>query len=472
MALRLADYLVMKNRIMGQHYVMMPHILTMCTALEKCMAGTLPNGAKNLIINIPPRHSKSSTVEAFVELYSGYLPDSEWLYASCTSDIASKSTSRIQKVMNQPWYRQAFPDYKTDFKCMSQILNFTNTAGGGVYGCGVDGSMIGVGAGKLREGFGGAFIIDDIIKQKDGHSAKMRDDCKLFFDETVTTRFNSNWTPTILIMQRVHPNDLTGYVQEQAPEDWYVVKIPAYDTVNKTALWEDRISAKELEKMREVSPFKFHAQYQQHPINVTGSVIKAIWWNYYNNRDDIIKRSSYMIMTADTAYKAKEASDYTVFQVWAFEGTKRAYLVDQLRIKAEFPEMLIMAQAFWDKWQNMYIDKKPRTMFVEDRASGQSLIQTLARTLGDCVQPWLPKEFEAPDDKWSKALEMAYLVHAGAVWLPNPDTVEGTTWIDTDYLTEWAEFREDNGHRHDDQIDASTMAVLTWRSMGGGYTPK
>jgi predicted phage terminase large subunit-like protein len=221
--------------------------------------------------------------------------------------------------------------------------------------------------------------------------------------------------------------------------------------------------------MKEVDPFTFWSQYQQMPILPGGGIIKDDWWCYYDDIEEVVKRCSFIGIFADTAYKKTDAADYTVFQVWGFEGIKRAYLLEQVRAKYDFPELMQAANAIWNKWQNHPLGKNARMMFVEDKASGQSLVQSLGQAIGkNVVEGWLPSEYDAPDDKVSKAKEMAWLVYGGTVWLPNPDTIESAKFIDDEYLPEWREFREDDGHKHDDQIDASTMAVLTWRSMGGG----
>jgi len=200
-----------------------------------------------------------------------------------------------------------------------------------------------------------------------------------------------------------------------------------------------------------------------------GGIIKDSWWNYYDSLEEVVNKSSFIGIFADTAYKKTDAADYTVFQVWGFDGIKNAFLLEQVRAKFSFPELLEAAKAIWAKWQDHPLGKNARMMYVEDKASGQSLVQSLEDVLKDApVEAWVPAEYNAPDDKVSKAKEMAWLVYGGNVWLPNPETVKGAEFIDDEYLPEWREFREDDGHNHDDQIDASTMATLTWRSMGGG----
>lgn len=454
----------------GQQYIVRPHIQTICTHLEMAVYGQLPDGKQNLIINIPPRHSKTQTVMNMVEQMMGKMPDCEFILTSYAKGLAARNVTMIRNNIKQRWYQEYYPKCQIDKSSGDRMDNFYTTEGGCVYGAGMDGTITGFGAGKTRPGFGGAIIIDDPIKPTDARHPTRRSNCIDFYNQTLKSRRNSHHTPIILIMQRTHPEDLSGYLLAEEREDWHLLDIPAMNMETQEVIWPERITAKQLLTMMEVDPFTFWTQYQQKPINPGGGVIKDGWWNYYDSLEEAIKLSTYIAIFADTAYKKTDAADYTVFQVWGFAGTKHAFLLEQIRAKMDFPELLIAAQAIWKKWQKHPLGKDAKHFYVEDKASGQSLIQSLALKIGeDVVEAWVPAEYDAPDDKVSRAKEMAWLVYGGTVWLPNPDKVPGAEWIDTEYLPEWREFREDDGHKHDDQIDASTMATLTWRSMGGGW---
>ena len=470
----LLDYSILKADCLGMEYVVRPHIVEMCETIELCMHGLLPDGKKNLIINIPPRFSKTTTVQNMAEYATGHLPDCEYIFTGYAKGLAEKSTVAIRNNMMAEWYMELFPACRVDKKKATRRDEFETTEGGVIYAVGLDGSVTGYGAGKTRPGFGGALIIDDPIKVSDAHSETMRENAITAYKETLRTRTNSNDTPIIVIMQRVHPHDLCGYLLTEEKDDWHQLIIPAMDEDTGEPLWPQRITKEQLMKMKEVDPFTFYTQYQQRPIQPGGTVIKEEWWNFYTDREEVIKRCSFIAIFADTAYKETDAADYTVLQVWGFEGGRNAYLLEQVREKMEFPELLKATEILWKKWTtNEELVRYGRTakqLFIEDKASGQSLIQSLELKIGaGNVTAWEPKEFDAPDDKVSKAKEMSWLVYGGCVWLPDPDEIKGCDWVDDQFLREWAEFRVDMGHKHDDQVDASTMATLTWRSMGGGH---
>lgn len=197
------------------------------------------------------------------------------------------------------------------------------------------------------------------------------------------------------------------------------------------------------------------------PCESEGQILNPDWWCWYSDRAEVNRRITATLVSADTAYKAKDGCDYSVIQRWGVEGTKRIYLLDQWRERAEFPDLLLATKRLWSLWRSDKQLPRPRTLHIEDKASGQSLVQTLRRQ-GIAATPWKPEHYSFPADKAGRARECAWLAYGEAVWLP-----DGEPWTET-FVDECADFRDDDSHAHDDQVDTMGISLSVWRRMGGG----
>ena len=217
----------------------------------------------------------------------------------------------------------------------------------------------------------------------------------------------------------------------------------------------------------------------QSPMVQGGNIIKLSWWKTYKPEATLEAASNkggLIFLTADTAYKAKSSSDASVIRAW--EGTREhLYCLDAVYGRWEFPRLLKEAQIFWEKW----FKKGAREFWVEDKASGTPLAQTL-RDNGIPAEDWKPSDFDFPDDKVGRMNEAAWAVHGGHVLLPQgPESVvvgkedkgdgESRLYLDAQskvLVEECAAFSPDMSHAHDDHCDTLTMALSIWRSAGGG----
>lgn len=188
-------------------------------------------------------------------------------------------------------------------------------------------------------------------------------------------------------------------------------------------------------------------------------MIKEEWWQHYADLTEVKKRCRLTFVTADTAMKTKDANDPTVFQLWGVEDDKRLYLLDQVRGRWAFPDLVKHAKAFWGKHCDLSHGIAPVGMFIEDKVSGTSLLQVLEEYTDIKVIPWLPSDFELQgDDKLSRVKAASWSIHEEKVWLPDSSIAP---WI-VGFIDECTGFQADMSHRHDDQVDAMTMALLTW----------
>lgn len=437
-------------------------------ALMQLMIGTLPNGAKNLGICIPPRHGKTMIAQDFIEYALGLFPDAKFIYTGYNLDIACESSRAILNSLKSDWYKEIFAHDVVNKKCRMCEDKFDTAKGGGLKAAGVNGPLTGFGAGQKREGFAGAIIIDDALKASDFRSETVRNSCNRWYTETLSSRTNKDDTPKVIIAQRGHPEDLPGWLEKNEPGLWHWIKIPAIDK-DGVVLWPEVKSKASLELLKLIDEFTFFAQYQQEPQKEGGNIIKSDWWKYHNYVPLVPwvecvpgelweagkPPQGLLFITADTAYKKTKTADYSSLQLWCASQT-HLDLIDKMHGKWEFPDLLKNAKAFYDRWKDYGI----KALFIEDKASGTSLEQTL-RLQGLPAIAWLPAEYKFPVDKVGRVREASWYIFAGRVRLPAYIDCKG-------FVEEHSSFAEDMSHSHDDEVDTETMAVSIWRYYGGG----
>lgn len=245
------------------------HHATICEALMRVFRGE----CKRLIINIPPRYSKTEIVKNFVGWSLGNAPDSEFIYTSYSSRLAAASSWDVRGLVQEAEYKAIFPavGLREDSQAKDE---WRTTAGGIMYAVGAGGTITGYGAGKHRPGFGGALLIDDPHKADEARSDIMRQNVIDWFQNTFESRKNSPDTPIILVMQRLHESDLAGWLLAGGNgEKWEHVCLPALQD-DGTALWPEKHSVEELRRMEAAAPYTFAGQYQQRPSPAEGGLFK------------------------------------------------------------------------------------------------------------------------------------------------------------------------------------------------------
>lgn len=412
------------------------HQDAIATALERVVIGK----SKRLIINVPPRSGKTElAVKHFIAWCMGNFPDSEFIHASYSKRLATTNTWETRAIMQEPAHTAVFgpAQFRADSNAKDE---FRTAAGGIVYATGADGTITGYGAGKMRAGFGGAIVIDDPHKAGEATSDTMRENVIDWFSTTMESRLNTRDTPIIVIMQRLHERDLSGWLLDGGNgEHWDSLVIPAVDAAG-VSFWPDQFSVDDLARMEAANAYVYAGQYMQRPAPVGGGLFKDEWWRFYTQPPRITWRSIY----ADTAQKTRDSSDYSVFQCWGFSENGQAVLLDQIRGKWEAPELLIQARAFWAKHKATIGRGTLRKMQVEDKVSGTGLIQTLRRE-GIPIVP-----IQRTIDKVTRAMDAGPLVESGNVLLPRD-----AEWLSS-YLAEFTQFPN---AAHDDQVDPTMDAL-------------
>lgn len=255
----------------GYQWQRAPHHKAICDALMRVYRGE----CKRLIINIPPRYSKTElAVLMFIAWAMGQAPDSEFIHTSYSTTLAVNNSSQIRDLIQHEAYGEIFPG--TVLADGSTAKDHWKTTQGGVmYATGAGGTITGFGAGKMRDGFGGAIIIDDPHKADEARSDVVRQGVIDWFVNTLESRKNDpERTPIILIMQRLHENDLAGWLLAGGNgEKWEHLCLSAW-TDDGFPLWPEKHDQHELRRMEEAAPYMFAGQYRQRPAPPEGGIFK------------------------------------------------------------------------------------------------------------------------------------------------------------------------------------------------------
>lgn len=457
--LTLEQYALIKARESGKERIFLPYHRAVCELLEMWAFRRLPGGKKNLGLCLPPRHSKTMSVEEMLEWHFGIFPDSQFLYLSHGVELAAAQAAQVREAMESPWYREMFPGTRLK-KARDDRL--TTTAGGQLLCRGVTGGYTGFGAGILRDAPGGGIVLDDLLKAADAHSRTVREGVNEKYTGSIKSRKNADDTPILLIQQRLHENDLVGRIKATEPEDWFFHEVRAYDEATGTTVWPERFSPRSALKLREFDEVAFHAQYQQSPTVPGGNIIKRDWWRWYDFEKERATGAFgrwRLFITADTASKAGNANDYSAFQLWCAQP-RRLLLLDGACGKWEFPALVGRAKEFYQ--QACAHQPGGRIDFlIEDKASGTPLVQVLADA-GLPATAWNPADYGYENsDKVFRMKSSALVVYAGNVHLPLENPYARVL------VDEAAAFTHAMTHAHDDNCDAMTEATGYWRWLGG-----
>ncbi len=416
-----------------------PHVELLVEKFEAVTRGEI----RRLIVSMPPRHGKSETISVHGPgFYLGRHPDRSVIFSTYSQDFADDFGRKVRNLLANPLHRRIFPRSKVS-EDSAAISKLSTTAGGGYFAVGRGSGITGRGADLL--------IVDDPLKDREeASSATIRRQLQQWYAEVAFTRLGPGGA-VIIISTRWHEDDLPGWLmREHAAEGWEIVNLPAFaesgdalGRVEGEALWPGRFPASVLHQIKaQLGSAAFAALYQQRPAAMEGKIFKREWWKFYREAPAFDR----VVLSLDTAFKAGASNDYSVATVWG-EAKTGYYLLDMFRARVEFPELQRVAESLAAKWN-------PSSVLVEDKASGQSLIQSLQR---ETKLPVLPVKVST--DKESRAHACTPLVESGRVFLP-----DGAPWL-ADYLDEMSSFP---AAPHDDMVDSTTQALNHMRGQPFG----
>ena len=263
----------------NRKFIVASHHHQIIEALTDVVRGKI----KRLIINIPPRFGKTElVVKLFVAWCLANSPTGKFIHLSYSDDLALDNSSAIRDVVRSDAFQYFFPmALRSDSD--SKKRWFTEH-GGGVYATAAGGAITGFGAGTMRreyagtempaDAFGGCILIDDPIKPDDAFSDTMRDRINRRFNNTIASRLNSQETPIIVIMQRLHENDMAGFLLAGGSgEEWEHLCIPAI-TSDGESIWPEKMLVETLRMMEQADPYTFAGQYMQTPSPLAGGLFR------------------------------------------------------------------------------------------------------------------------------------------------------------------------------------------------------
>jgi predicted phage terminase large subunit-like protein len=400
-----------------------------------------------LLINQPPRSLKSISVSiAYAAWLLGHDPTRRIIVVSYSNELAAELHRQFRMAIDSDWYQSLFPRMRPARDTGSELVT---TAGGGRYATSVGGTLTGRGADLI--------IIDDPQKAEDVNSDSARRRVIEWYGGTLVSRLNNKGSgPIIVVMQRLHENDLAGHLLEQG--GWEHLELPAIayqDSIfdlGGGVTWQRRVgdvlhpereSTEALERIRKEIGFSlFSAQFQQQPIPHDGNIIKRDWFRTYRLLPVI--EAKQVVQSWDIAIATGDGNDYSVCTTWIMVK-QDYYLVDVFRDRLQFPalrrEVISLAERY-----------DANTILIENTGPGMALLQSLWHDL--------PRGMTRPiglRPDLSKVDRMAVpsaKIEAGHVYVPME-----AEWLDR-FLLELLAFP--NG-RHDDQVD-SVSQFLNWAS--------
>lgn len=426
--------------IVGRHHKIIAE------KLERIASGNL----KRLIVNMPPRHSKSEFASYLMpSWFLGKNPKLKIIQATMNTELAVRFGRKVRDLIADPKYAEIFPD--TDLKQDSQAAGRWETSAGGEY------FAAGVGAAMTGRG-GDLVIIDDPHSEQDALSPTAYDRTYEWYTSGPRQRLQPGGA-IIIVQTRWSKKDLTGrLLQAQAndimSDQWEVVEFPAIMPSDEP-LWPEFWKKDELLKVKaSLSPGKWNAQWQQNPVSEETAMIKREWWQEWEH--DEVPELDYVIQSYDTAYSKKETADFTAITTWGVfqphkNGEQHLIMLDAKKDRWNFPELKEVA-----KQENAYWE--PDMMLIEAKASGMPLADEM-RLINLPVVTFSPgrKRGGGGLDKTTRMHMASPIFEAGKVWYP-----AGERFAE-EVIEEVASFP--NGD-HDDFCDSMTMALMRFRQGG------
>jgi predicted phage terminase large subunit-like protein len=429
------------------------HIEYLAAELEAVLRGD----TTRLVINLPPRNLKSLLGSIALPAWMlGRDPTAQIICVSYSQELSDKLARDCLSVMNARFYQQTFATRIS--RNRSAVSDFSTTQGGCRMATSIGGVLTGRGADLI--------IIDDPLKPDEALSEVRRNAANQWFNNTLLSRLNDKRTgKIILIMQRLHGDDLTGHVLEQG--GWKVTNLPAIAERDELflvktpggilrfarsageALHPEREPLEVLAEIRRtMGDFGFAAQYLQSPVPLEGGLLKRAWLQFYRPAD-LPATFEMVLQSWDTANKPTQLSDYSVCTTWGI-ANERLYLLHVFRDRLDYPSLkrAVRQQA------ELY---RAGAILIEDRASGTQLIQELQSEGLHAVKRYDPggsdkiMRFQAQTSSFEGALAL----------LP-----EKADWLAA-YIHELTTFPSS---KYDDQVD-STAQALHWYRSGREQTP-
>ena len=420
------------------------HHKVMAEAFEKITNGEI----KRLIINMPPRHTKSEFASYLLPAwFLGKFPEKKIIQTAHTAELATGFGRKVRNLFQDEVFKKIFPNVslRSDSKAAGR---WNTNKGGDYFSIGVGGAVTGKGADLL--------IIDDPHSEQDAQAGAYNPEVFDRVYEWYTSGPRQRLQPggaICIVMTRWHKRDLTGQIlkssiQREGADEWEIIQFPALMPSGRP-LWPEFWSEKELVSLKNELPIpKWQAQYQQDPTSEEGAIVKREWWKIWEK--EMPPPCQFIIQSWDTAFLKTQRSDFSACTTWGVfvnEETDNLELIllDAYQERLEFPDLKRIAFEYYQQWQ-------PDAFIVEAKATGVPLIFEL-RQMGIPVSEFTPSR---GNDKIARVNSVADIFASGIVWCPE------TRWAE-EVVEQFASFPSGD---HDDLVDCSTQAIMRFRQGG------
>lgn len=417
-----------------QPFIVSDHHKQIVEALMRVYRGE----TTRLIINIAPRYGKTLiAVKNFIAWCLANNPAANFIHLSYSDSLALDNSEAIRDLVTSAEFKEIFPGVEIKKDSNAKNKWYLNE-GGGVYATASGGQITGFGAGAVQPsgGFDGAIIIDDPIKPDDAESSTIRDRINQRYDSTIKNRVNSRQTPIIVIMQRLHPEDLCGYLLEKGEEPWDVVTIPAIK--EGKALWPFKHTIEDLNAMQRANPTIFERQYMQNPVPREGML-----YTDFKTYDDAPQKGKLQVRAyVDTADTGK---DYLCSIVYLAKD-QFIYLLDVVYTQKPMEQTERLVSAQFERNGVTVAD-------IESNNGGRGFARNVDRILKDsrvlCSINW----FHQSQNKEARIFSQSA-------------NVQNYVMYPKDWVSRWPEFADalrrytsKGKNKHDDAPDALTGCV-------------
>ena len=396
---------------------------------------------KRLIINMPPRHTKSEFASYLLPSWIiGRDPKTKIIQTTHTAELAVNFGRKVRNLINSTEYQNIFDGValQADSKAAGR---WSTNHGGEYFAAGVGGAITGRGADLL--------IIDDPHSEQDALSETAMEHAYEWYTSGPRQRLQPGGA-IVIVMTRWSLKDLTAKVikaqgYDEHSDQWEVVEFPAVMPSGK-ACWPEFWKKSELDGVKaSLSVAKWNAQWQQNPTSEEGAIIKKEWWKRW--KEEEVPQLEYVIQSYDTAFSKQETADYSAITTWGVfypkeEGPANLILLDSKKGRWDFPELKEKALEQYKFWE-------PETVIIEAKASGMPLTQEL-RQLGIPVVNFTPSK---GNDKITRVHSVSPLFESGMIWAPDD------RWAD-EVIEECAAFPFGE---YDDLVDSTTQALMRYR---------
>jgi len=456
------------------------HIETICEHLEAVTAGEL----RKLLINIPPRHSKSTIVSVMWPMWEWLTrPEEKYLCASYSGNLSIRDNLKARRLVQSPWYQERWGHMFKLAGDQNAKQRFENDKTGYRLATSVGGTATGEGGSRL--------ILDDPHSAQEAQSDVIRESALEWFDVVWSTRLNDpKRDAMVTIMQRLHEQDVSGHILEDIG-GWEHLMIPAeWDGVTrKTSLGPydprrvkgelicpERFGEKEITELKQLlGVYGAAGQLQQDPTPAEGGILKTKHFQLWPHTKKL-PQFEYILQSYDCAFTEKTTGDPTACSVWAIfthGGVRNAMLIDAWDEHLSYPALRERAVKDWQteygggpNADNPYgRARRPDRVLVEAKASGQSLLQDLrlARVPAVGYNP-------GNADKVSRAHQAAPTLELGLLWVPESGKNPGqpVSWA-RDFLRQLGKFPV---AEHDDYVDTFTQAIIYLKNDGWFELPR